>query len=94
MNNIPMIRFELENIKQSFRTAFLKCQSEFKQMIESEVESYCTPENLKAVINSTAKVEIDKVIQEEIRSFFQRGKGRRVIADAVKESLLKDIDLL
>lgn len=89
-----MIRFELEHIKQSVLAAFVQSKFEVQQLIENAVKLYCTPENLESVINATAKLEIDKAIQEEIRTFFQRGEGRKVIAELVKEKLLKDIDLI
>ena len=59
MINVPTLRFELENLRQTVQAALVDHNEEFTKMISASIEQQLTPENLQGMI--------DKVVQELIR---------------------------
>lgn len=87
--NIPMIRLEVEGMKRSIVTALLEHQAKMDADVIAAVEAYCQPENISRVIHEAAQTALDNAIREEVKAFFWSGLGRKAVAEAVKETLLK-----
>ena len=87
MSEMPIIRLEVERMKYSILTAMSEHLLQMDQDIQSAVDAACTPEKITAIVFDTASREIKAAIENEIRSFYAYGEGRKAIADAVRKQL-------
>lgn len=87
MSSMPIIRFELEGMRQAIVIALSDYMVRMDSDIQAAIDRVMTPENIAAVIEDTAKREIDAAIQSEIQSFFRFGNGRDIIKKAVADQL-------
>lgn len=85
--NIPILRLELEGIKKTLLTALWKHNCEIEHLVSQAVKEYCTEENLYDLIQNQARQVIASTIETEITNFYAYGKGRKVIQEAVKQTL-------
>lgn len=87
---LPIIRLEVEGMKYAICTALTEHAAQMDADIKAAVESYCTPENLKKIVTDSATRILDATIREEVEKFFRyNGEGRKAVAEAVKECILK-----
>ena len=86
---VPIIRLEVQGMKQTIMTALSEHSAQMDADIKAAVEEYCTDENLAVVVKSAAFKHLDNAIKEEVKKFFWIGKGRKAVAEAVRESILK-----
>ncbi len=87
--NTPIIRLEVEGMKRSIVTALVEHQAKMDADVAAAVEAYCQPENISRIIHEAARTALDNAIREEVKAFFLLGEGRKAVAEAVKEALLK-----
>ena len=87
--NTPIIRLEVEGIKRSMIIALTEHQAQMDEDVRKAVESYCTPENITRIVDSATAKALNEAIQAEVKEFFWNGDGRKAVAAAVKESILK-----
>jgi hypothetical protein len=88
MNNIPIIRLEVEGMRHTISTALLEHQAQMDTDVRNAVETYCQPDNISRIIHDAARDALNTAIREEVKAFFLMGNGRKAVAEAVKESLL------
>ena len=87
---LPIIRLEVEGMKRTIVTALTEHSAQMDADIQAAVEYYCTPENLSKVVRQEADRQFDHAIREEVTKFFRFGDGRKAVAEAVRESILKN----
>ena len=85
--NIPIIKLEIEGMRQTIQTALTEYALQFDSMVKEALDSYCTEENIKAIIDTTTRNTLNAVIREEVRSFYVHGEGREIIKEAVVKRL-------
>lgn len=85
--NAPIIRIEVEHLRQTVLHMFNDMQLNEDEMIKTAVEQACNPLVIQQKINEITKQEIDAAIQEETAKFFRHGDGRRIIRDIVNKRL-------
>lgn len=85
--NVPLIRLEVEHMKQSMVHACSIYLAKMDEQIQAAVERECTVENVTRIIQNAAAEAITKAIKEEVDAFFRYGDGRKVINKAVTEQL-------
>ena len=90
--NMPIIRLEVEGMKHSIMTALLESQAQIDADIVAAAEAYCTEENISRVVREATSSAMDRVLKDEVRSFFEYGNGRTAIRRAVLESLSSKVD--
>lgn len=87
---LPIIRLEVEGMKYAICTALTEHAAQMDADIKAAVELYCTPENIKKIVTDSATRILDATIREEVEKFFRyNGEGRKAVAEAVKECILK-----
>lgn len=70
--------------------ALTQYQAQMDADLNAAVESFCQPDNIARIIQEAAKQALNEAIEQEVRAFFARsGEGRKAVAAAVKEALLK-----
>lgn len=86
----PIIKLEVERMQYTLKALLSEHAAAMDEMLQKAVDNYCTDDNLKAVIDGAARQALDAAIKEEVRAFFSYGDGRKAVAAAVKESILKN----
>ena len=89
MNTIPIIRLEVERMKQTILQALPQHAAAMDASVQAAIEAYCTPENIESVIRQAAIQAIDAAVKEEVRTFFQYSKPGR---QAVREAVIKHLE--
>lgn len=87
MNTIPIIRIELESMRMQLRTALSAYQIQLDTDLKEAVDRYCTPENLKRIVDTCVFQTLDTVIAEEVKNFYVKGEGRKVIKEEIERRL-------
>ena len=87
MNGTPIIRIEVENMKQSIAHAFTEMQLSMDANVRNALEKFCTPENIDRVVSQQVETTMKEVIQQEIESFFKFGPGRSVITKELRRKM-------
>ncbi len=90
MENIPILRLELEGMKFSLYRALDKYQVEWNKMVRNSIERYCNEENLQLVIDRVVEREINDAIQEEVENFYKYGEGRNIIREIIVKKLQEE----
>ncbi len=82
--NIPVIKLEVESMKYTVVTALQQHAALMDSSIQAAVESYCTPENIDAVVQEAAKQALDAAVKQEVRDYFWRwnANGRMAVREA------------
>jgi uncharacterized protein (DUF924 family) len=88
--NMPMIRLEVEGMKHTIMAALLDSKAQIDADIAAAVEAYCTDENISRVMREAVSSAMDRVLKDEVRSFFQYGAGRATVRRAIADSLSHD----
>lgn len=87
-----LIRLEVEGMKHSMVTALTEHHALISSEIVEAVERYCTKENIESVVRAAAHKALDSALREEVENFFRwPGKGREVVAAAVRAKLIADL---
>jgi hypothetical protein len=88
MQSVPIVRLEVEYMKESILHAFSHHQIEMDSMVRAAVEKACEPKALQHVIDTTVRQVIDGAVKQEIQNFFSHyGNGGKAIRAAVTECL-------
>ena len=87
MKDIPIMKFELDCLKASIKSAFTGHLDEVSKMINESIDYYCNSESIKKEIDLQVKMVINTVAEEEIKRFYYSGEGRAHIEEAVRETL-------
>jgi hypothetical protein len=87
---LPIIRLEVEGMKRTIMAALAEHSAQMDADLQNAIEDYCTPENLARVVQNAAREQLAAAIQAEVKNFFWYGPGRKAVAEAVKESILKN----
>lgn len=91
MDNIPIIRIEIEHMKASLLTAITEHNVQMDEYVRLAIDKFCDPDNLKKIVNAVVDRELEQAIAEEVVRFFRHGNGRQAIVEAVQKRL--DISL-
>lgn len=87
MQDIPIIKFELDCLKASIKSAFTEHLDKVSKMIDESIDYYCNSKSIKKEIDLQVKMVINTVAEEEIKRFYYSGEGRAHIEQAVHEAL-------
>lgn len=87
MSNLPIIRIEIEGMRQSILAALSEREVQMDAYVSEAITRYATPENLARVIDAEVSRSIDAAIKEATESYFKYGEGRKFIVAAVAKRL-------
>lgn len=80
---VPIIRLELESIKERFICSFLSHQESFNQMVVEALDKILTVENLQHRID----VEVDAAVNDAIKSISSSPTIQQIILQIVIDAL-------
>ena len=89
--NTPLIRIELESMKQTMIHAFSSQMFQLDTQFKKALEEACHPDNIDRILTESANSAIKEVIEEEINNFFRNGDGRKFVAEKVREKLGQEL---
>ena len=85
---VPIISLEVQGVKYRMQQALSEYSLQIDKNVQEAIESYCSDDNLKQVINKSVKDALDAAVKEEVRQFFSyTNNGRRAIREAVIDHL-------
>ncbi len=87
MNELPIIRLELEGMRMTFCRALTEYHASIDASVQDAVERFCRPENISRIVNSSADKAMEEAIRASVDDFFRYGDGRKAIQDAVRARL-------
>lgn len=93
-NGMPIIRVEIEQIRQQILYALSGYEAELNQLLRESIERYLTPENISRVVAEQVGPVIQNVIREETEQFYKYGEGRKIIREIVRKRLMNDENYL
>lgn len=85
--NVPVIRLEVDRLRMSVLTALSEYSVQMDADLAAAIDAYCTPENIRAIIDGYVQKTIDQAVREEVDRFFRYGKGRAAVRRAVDEAM-------
>ena len=85
--SFPVIKIELERMRATLLVALSEYAARMDSDIQTAVDQFCQPDNLKAVIEQVVERELKAAISQEVEQFFRYGAGRQAISRAVVERL-------
>ncbi len=85
--NIPIIRLEIESMRQSILMGFTQQMVELDSMVKIAVEKACSQENIQYILDEASNKYIKEALDEELKNYFIRGRGRKILAEKVAEKL-------
>ena len=89
MEQMPIIKLEIENMKYSILHYFNQHQERVSEAVAAQIEKVISSYDYEgAVLKATTEV-----LDGTIESFFKYGKGRTMIQDAIQEALEKTFTL-
>ena len=81
----PVIRLEVEeHMRHAITVALSNYTAQLDQDLQDAVEHYCTPDNLRRIIDDETSRQLDIVIREQVKNWFVFGEGREIIKQAVE----------
>jgi hypothetical protein len=90
-NAIPIIRLEVQGMKFAVEAALADYAQTMYNDLQAAVDAACSPEAVEVVLKATATREMQAAVEREIRTFFTYGPGAKVVAEAVRENLEKNM---
>ena len=83
LESYPIIKLEIDQMKYSIMHHFSAYQGELSKLVETEIERAIKGFDIESAVTDA----VYSVIKESIDSYFSFGDGRKILNDAIKESL-------
>lgn len=87
IGTIPIIRLEVEHMRHTMTVALSEYTAQLDSDLQEAIERFCTPDNLRRIIEDEASRTLDDVIREQVNNWFMHGEGQKVIKQAVEQKL-------
>ncbi len=96
MNNLPIIRLQLESMSQTILHAFNDQQLQLSEELQRQLAIFCTPENIGRILHEQVESAIKQAVKAETEKYYLWGPGREVVRAAVIKKLdsYKGLDTL
>jgi hypothetical protein len=88
MNGPPIIRIELESMREAITTMFSERQLGMDEYVQAELDRFCQPENLQALVGRQVEINLKAALKQAIENFFQWGDGAKVVKSATNAALM------
>lgn len=85
-DNIPIIRIELERMKQTLMVAINDQLAVMDVAVRLAIEAVCDEENIKRIIAQQAQQTLTEAVRREIEHFLWTGdKGRSILRAGIEK---------
>src|SRR3972149_8476981 len=87
MNQLPMIRRDLENMKYPIVTALGRHSHEIERHGEEQLQAVVDSFDFEAVVRGKAEAAIGEAIRLSIDAYFKYGEGHKAIDQAIQAAI-------
>jgi len=77
-------------MRHSIMTAITEQNMKFDEYFQRALDEACSPARVQDLMNFEVRKQLDDIIKQEVKTFFQYGEGRKTVREAVIEQLMKD----
>ena len=85
MHGTPIIKLELDNMRQAILYSLAKYNNEIEKAVDEELKKVVENFDYENIVISIA----NEALKDAIESYFKYGEGRRTIEKSVNEALSK-----
>lgn len=85
--NFPAIQLTVAGMKETILVALSEQTLLMDKILQESVAKFCTEENIARIIDDIAQKELRRLVESTTVSFFQYGKGRKVVQEAILKKL-------
>jgi len=89
---MPIIRIELEGIRQTILHSFGGYTDELNRLVEKEVGKACSSGAVEQIVRAEVSKAMKKIVEDSIRRYFKYGDGRKGLDAAVKDAMTTILD--
>lgn len=88
MNGIPIIRFELEQMRRTVSIALMEHQALMDEQIQIALDKALAPEAIQEILSTSVQSAVKSVLTEEVRRAFEwTNPGRSALRAAVEKHM-------
>lgn len=87
-NGPPIIRIELEGMRQAITTMLSERELGMDEYVQAELDRFCQPENLQALVRQQVEINLRAALEDSIKNFFRYGDGAKVVKAATNAALM------
>lgn len=85
--SLPVIRVELETLRQSMVHAFAQQQLHLDDMFQRAIDAALDPVLIQKELNNLAQHYLSAAIADAVKHYFNYGKGRETVRKVINERL-------
>lgn len=82
----PILKVELQHIKQTMHHAFLDYQEGISKQVKAQLDRLVSEESFNYMIARQVKEQFELAVKKAIASYFEYGDGRRAIEDEIQKA--------
>lgn len=83
----PMIRLELQGMKQTILHAFRGYQLNIDKTVKESLDRVCSDGGIERLIDEQVREQVEKAVKSKIKEFFGWGDGSKAIEAALNDML-------
>lgn len=82
----PILKIELQGIRQTMHHAFLDYQEGISKQVKAQLDRLLNEESFNYMIAHEVKDQFEKAVKKAIASYFEYGDGRRAIDEEIQKA--------
>ncbi len=84
LKNMPMIRLELEGMRQAILHSFLKYNSELNKAVDEALKNAVSADSFFELVDREVREAVNECVAKEIKGYFGWGEGRKMISETIE----------
>lgn len=90
-NGFPVLKLHLQGMEQTLAVAMSEYTLQLDEMLQTAIQDFCTPENLRRIVEEQAYQTLDTIVKESVKYWFlQSEDGQKMIKHAVAKKLKEE----
>ena len=93
--NMPIIRLEVEHLRQCIMHAFADQQIQYDKIFQQVLQEATTEEAIVQAVRDAVRTELRTKVQEAVKKFFSWGSpGYSIVYELIERQLKEDKELI
>lgn len=88
--NTPIIKIEVEHMRQSMIHAFSEHVLKMDGLFQHAITEACKPEVVQEIVYDAARRYLRQALEEEVKNYLTYGEGRKLVRAEVEKRLKAD----
>ncbi len=94
MNQFPIIRLELDHMKQTMLHMFSEKQLDLSEEVKRAMDRVCTQENIQAHVNEAARQVVESAVKDAVRHWWLTApEGQALIKEEINRRMKEEAEL-